>query len=122
MLKQIGLTMLVMAGLLSWSLLAAAEEKKVWACAADGTSDEDLFLVEWGVNSYVKLYDVRIWGNFANDGDERRWDFGDGNGRIAAYSVILKPDGDLDYYDFRDVDIGQSVEPAYKYHCRLAQS
>lgn len=121
MLNKIVLATLVVLGLLGASPLAA-EEKKVWACAADGTSDEDLFLVEWGVNSYVKLYDVRIWGNFEDDGDQRRWDFGEGKNRIADYSVILKSNGDLDYYDFRDVAPGEAVEPAYKYHCRLAQS
>ena len=100
---------------------AAAESKKVWACAAAGTSEEDLFLVEWGVNSYVKLYDVRVWGNFEIIGDDRRWDFGSGRSQVAEYSAVLKPDGELDYYDFRDVGVGEAVEPAYKYNCRLAQ-
>jgi hypothetical protein len=100
---------------------AAAEPKKVWACAAAGTSEEDLYLVEWGSNSYIKLYDVRVWGNFEVIGEDRRWDFGSGNSQIAEYSAVLKPNGELDYYDFRDVSVGDAVAPAYKYNCRLAQ-
>jgi hypothetical protein len=100
----------------------ADSEKKVWACAAVGSTSEDLFLVEWGSRSYVKLYDVRLWGNYDKEGAERRWDFGQGRGGKLEYSVVLKDDGDLDYYDFRNVKIGDEVAPAYHYRCRLAQS
>jgi len=121
MLRNLALATVLLGGTLA-TFGAAAEEKIVWACAADGTTDEDLYLVEWGANSYVKLYDVRIWGNYEDNGEERRWDFGDGPNRMAQYSVILKPGGELDYYDFSGVELGQAVAPAYKYHCRLAQS
>ena len=121
MLRNLVLLTFLLSGLLT-AVSATAEEKKVWACAADGTNDEDLYLVEWGAHSYVKLYDVRIWGNFEDNGEERRWDFGEGPNRVAKYSVILKSDGALDYYDFTGIELGQAVEPAYKYHCRLAQS
>ena len=121
MLKSL-LVALGLVGILLALPSLAAQDKKIWACAADGTDEEDLYLVDWGAYSYVKLYGVRIWGNFEISGDERRWDFGEGNRRIAEYSVILKPGGELDYYDFREVKNGEAVEPAYKYHCRLAQS
>lgn len=95
--------------------------KKVWACAANGDSVEDLFLVEWGKRSYVKLYEARIWGQYSVDDKEKRWDFGQGSQGSAAFSAILKPSGELDYYDFREVAPGQAVEPSYFYNCRLAQ-
>ena len=122
MLKRIMLTTLICSTALATPVVFG-ESKIVWACAASGTTEEDLYLVEWGRNSYVKLYGVRVWGDFeTSDGGEKRWDFGEGRSPIADYSVLLKPDGELDYYDFRDVAYGQAVEPAYKYQCRLAQS
>ena len=114
--------------LLFISLLAhgtAADEgdhKRVWACRADGTAEEDLFLVAWGRQSYVKLYDARIWGNHYREGDELRWDFGSGHNRHPDFSAILKQDGSLDYYDFRNVRPGEEIEASYHYSCRLAQS
>ncbi len=96
--------------------------KRVWACKANGTTEEDLYLVSWGNNSYVKLYEARIWGNHYSEGDDLRWDFGDVRNRHTEYSVILKPDGSLDYYDFRNTQIGEEIEASYYYNCRLAQS
>ena len=104
---------------------AAADDtdsKRVWACSADGATEEDLHLVAWGSRSYIKLYDARIWGNHYREGDELRWDFGQAHKRTAEYSVILKPDGKVDYYDFRGVQPGEKIEASYHYSCRLAQS
>lgn len=95
--------------------------KKIWACAADGAQEEDLFLVAWGERSYVKLYEARIWGSNYQEGDDLRWDFGYAKGGTSAFSAVLKPDGDLDYYDFRNVRPGESIEASYHYKCRLAQ-
>lgn len=113
---------LIAVALLPAFALSQAASKQIWACAAHGAEDEDLFLVAWGKQSYVKLYDARIWGNhYAEDGN-LRWDFGKGNGGQVAYSAILKPDGEVDYYDFREVPPGEAVTASYHYRCRLAQS
>lgn len=115
----------LLMGSAPWSGALAEEEqgspKKVWACAARGTSDEDLFLVEWGHRSYVKLYDVRIWGSFNAEEDDKRWNFGEGPGNTAAFSAVMNPQGEVDYYDFRQARPGESVPPSYFYNCRLAQ-
>lgn len=112
----------------AWLLLAfaageaqASVSKKVWACAASGDNVEDLFLVEWGKRSYVKLYEARIWGQYSVDNEEKRWDFGQGPRGVAAFSAVLKASGELDYYDFREASPGQAIEPSYFYNCRLAQ-
>lgn len=120
MLKHL-LKLVLMGSVVMTAASAVAETKKVWACGAVGAADEDLFLVEWGARSYIKLYGVRVWGNFEVLGENRRWNFGTGNSQVAEYSAVLKPNGELDYYDFRDVPLGQAIEPAYKYNCRLAQ-
>lgn len=104
---------------------AAADDgdrKRVWACNANGTPEEDLYLVAWGWRSYVKLYEARIWGNHYREGDELRWDFGSGRNRHSDFSAILKQDGSLDYYDFRNVQPGEEIEASFHYSCRLAQS
>jgi len=41
----------------------ADNHKKIWACAARGADEEDLWLVSWGSQSYIKLYGNRVWGN-----------------------------------------------------------
>jgi hypothetical protein len=100
---------------------ADSDEKQIWACAALGAEEEDLWLVQWGDRSYVKLYDARIWGNHYQDGGDLRWDFGVGAGGTANFSAVLKPDLSLDYYDFRDAKPGEAVAPGYQYQCRLVQ-
>ncbi len=96
----------ILVSLLSTNIAAA--EKKVWACKAYGDSSEDLHLVQWGERSYVKLYEDRIWGTHYPEGDDLRWDFGHQRGGYAAFSAILKPSGELDYYDFRAVGSGST--------------
>lgn len=103
------------------SLPLLAESKRIWSCAAQGSLQEDLHLVEWGERSYVKLYDARIWGNQYAEDENLRWDFGQGKGNTAMYSAVLKPDGSVDYYDFSEASAGEAVEAAYHYTCRLAQ-
>jgi hypothetical protein len=100
----------------------ADNHKKIWACAARGADEEDLWLVSWGSQSYIKLYGNRVWSNHYAEDENLRWDFGRGAGGLAQYSAILHPDGDLDYYDFRNMGQEQPEPLNYRYRCRLAQS
>ena len=96
--------------------------KQIWACKARGADEEDLWLVAWGSQSYIKLYENRVWGNHYVEDENLRWDFGWGTGGLAKYSAILQPSGRLDYYDFTDVDTETAAAASYEYRCRLAQS
>ena len=96
--------------------------KQIWACKARGADEEDLWLVSWGSQSYIKLYEQRVWGNHYKEDDNLRWDFGWGPGGTAKYSAILKPSMHLDYYDFTTAEPGQPTETIYRYRCRVAQS
>jgi hypothetical protein len=100
---------------------ADASAKSIWACKADEYSKEDLWLVEWQHNNYVKLYGNRIWSSFQYEGEDRRWDFDRKSDGTARYSVVLKTDNTVDYYDFSDAKPGEELEPAYYYDCRFAQ-
>jgi hypothetical protein len=100
--------------------LAETDSKQVWACAVEGSAEEDLFLVAWGARSYIKLYDTRVWGNQYQDGTDLRWDFGESRNKHYQFSVMLNTEGHADYYDFNSEDSGS--RPSYRYQCRLAQS
>ncbi len=100
---------------------ADGDAKLIWACKVDEYSEEDLWLVEWPRNNYVKLYGSRIWSNFYYEGEDRRWDFDRRPDGIARYSAVLKPDNTLDYYNFSDAKPGEELDPAYRYTCRRAQ-
>jgi len=99
---------------------AAESERHIWACRVSSDAAEDLWLVEWGQKSYVKLYGNRLWSSFSHQGDERRWDFDRRPDGLARYSVVLKPDLSVDYYDFSEAEAGEELAPAYRYACRVA--
>ena len=115
---------ILLAGLLAGLPLTALadDQRQVWACKARGADEEDLWLVSWGSQSYIKLYENRVWGNHYVEDENLRWDFGWAPGGLAQYSAILQPDGDLDYYDFRNVSAEKPTPDSYRYRCREAQS
>jgi hypothetical protein len=113
----------MMCALNAGAVIAASDEpatKRIWACKVAPDAEEDLWLVEWGAKSYVKLYDNRLWGNFSYEGEDRRWDFDRRADGLARYSVVLKPDLSVDYYDFSNASAGDELAPAYEYECRVA--
>ena len=112
---------IISMGLAVAASAADGDAKLIWACKVDEYSEEDLWLVEWPRNNYVKLYGSRIWSNFHYEGEDRRWDFDRKSDGTARYSVVLKTDNTVDYYDFSDAKPGEELEPAYHYDCRLAQ-
>lgn len=62
------------------------------------------------------LYDGTNEGEMAiyrRKGINHRWDWG----RNAQYSFTIKPDGTGAYYDFSNVDDGESVKPNEIYKC-----
>ena len=112
---------IISMGLAVAASAADGDAKLIWACKVDEYSEEDLWLVEWPRNNYVKLYGSRIWSNFHYEGEDRRWDFDRKSDGTARYSVVLKTDNTVDYYDFSDAKLGDELEPAYRYTCRRAQ-
>ena len=118
-----GKALLVVALLAVFPLSALGENhKQIWACKARGADEEDLWLVAWGSQSYIKLYENRVWGNHYPEDETLRWDFGWGEGGLAKYSAILRPSGQMEYYDFTDVDPETAAPASYEYRCREAQS
>jgi hypothetical protein len=117
---------LMLASLLAGVVAAgadAAPDKRVWACATEGSSDEHLHLVAWGSRSYVKFDETRFWGGYQTLDSQRRWDFGNASGGESYdYSVILRAGGTADYFDFTSASAGDGVEASHRYHCRLVQS
>lgn len=113
-------SLIVSLGLVSSFAAAAEAERHIWACRVSPDAAEDLWLVEWGPKSYVKLYDNRLWSSFSYEGDDRRWDFDRRPDGLARYSVVLKPDLTVDYYDFTEAKAGEELSPAYHYQCRIA--
>ena len=118
-----GKALLVVALLAVYPLSALAEnDKDIWACKAQGADEEDLWLVAWGSQSYIKLYGNRVWGNHYTEDETLRWDFGRGKGGLANYSAILQPGGRMAYYDFTNLDPETAAPATYDYRCRVAQS
>jgi len=114
----LGLTLGLSA--MSYPLAADDGGRRIWACRVAPDQPEDLWLVEWGVKSYVKLYGNRLWSKFSQEGDERRWDFDRRPDGLARYTVVLKSDLTVDYYDFSSAKAGEELAPAYQYRCREA--
>ena len=104
---------------ISMSALELPNTRTVWGCAVPGSGQEDLWRVADGEDSYVKLYEDRIWGTLERVDGSLRWDVGGLARGTYRYAVILDDALAAQFYDFgaRQGDATQQ----FNYRCRLAQ-
>ncbi len=88
--------------------------KTVWSCKALFGNENILWLVEWGNNSYVKVFDDRISAKYSMDGLDKRWDWG--RGFSYTFAITLGPDKEAAYYDFTGSEDGRAKASAI-YKC-----
>ena len=102
-----------------------AQVSETWQCFNFFDSDRDNVLFEvFGAMPAGEQYGLGIvsiggfvqGATFYIDGLDRRWDFGDN-----VYSFIITPDGTGTYFDFSNVEEGESTEPSEAYKCELSE-
>ncbi len=113
------LLILVISALLVISAGAEAGEAKkiIWSCKEEPYGSENiLWLVEWGENSYIKVFDERISASYSMDGLDKRWDWGlEADG--YDYAITLGPDRIANHYDFSIADVAETRTPCEHYKC-----
>ena len=65
----------------------------------------------------VSVAGITYRAEFYIAGFDRRWDFGDA-GSTWNYSFVINPNGDGAYYDFSNVEDGQSTSPNQMFSCK----
>lgn len=99
--------------------------KKIWGChpgAYHNTHSEDLlWLVNAGQDSYIKFYEERFPARYQLKGLNRRWDWDTSPDFTYNYAVILEPDGLAKYYDFSRAEPGETVKAAQYFRCKQIQ-
>jgi hypothetical protein len=94
-----------------------------WYCY-DFLHEEKGILLEFGYFNYPEfnvimgfvLYDGGNTGEltfYQRNGTDHKWDWGPN----ANYSFVIKPNGTGYYYDFTNVEKGQSIKPKDLYKC-----
>lgn len=97
---------------------ADTSKKTIWSCGKSSTSPRVLHLVQWGADSYVKVFDDRIKAHYYRDGLDKRWDWGL-DGDTYKYALVLTAELTAKYYDFSLSEDGRSTYNR-KYYCRKA--
>lgn len=102
--KKNTLTILILLviGLFTTKVIAQGNDSKViWSCKKQYTQENILWLVEWGHQSYIKVFDERIPAKYTMDGLEKRWNWGlDKEDYTYSYAITLGPDRTALYYNF----------------------
>lgn len=113
--KRILFTLLFMAVSLA-SVAEDASKKKIWSCSVMYTSENVLWLVEWGDKSYVKVFDERIPAEYRMKGLDKRWNWGLNSNNTFDYAITMSPDKNASYYDFSASKDG-TAQPRETYRC-----
>ena len=113
-------TFMVTSLVFASSRIYAEGDRQVWECNSGITyyekGEHNLWLVKGADKSYVKLYDSRIPANYYLYGLERRWDWENGK-----FSVRLSPDNKALYFDFTNIEPGESTDAASRFACKKIQ-
>lgn len=89
--------------------------KIVWECKDMFTDESILWLVEWGENSYIKIFDELIQAVYSLQGLNKRWDWDlNFTGSSYNYAIILGPNKKARYYDF---SIHEEISATELYIC-----
>ena len=97
--------------------IASADQKVIWSCAKYTGSNNVLWLVEDGDDSYVKVFEDRIKADYRLDGLNKRWDFGLQPNNRYSFAIVLEPDLSARYYDFSLSDDG-TAKASQTYRCK----
>lgn len=99
--NKISIFLFLIISVLSNSARAEPENKKVvWSCKTLLGQESILWLVEWGDQSYIKVFDERIPTTFKMSGLEKRWNWGLDENLTYTYAITLGADLYASYYDF----------------------
>ena len=110
--------LITLLSLLIFTGYSIAEDKKViWSCKDYPSGEKNiLWLVEWGEESYIKVFDERIKAKYNLAGLEKRWDWGY-KSNTSSYAITLSPDGIARYYDFTMSEDG-TAKSSKIYECK----
>lgn len=110
--------------LLSLANVSIAEQVvEEWECAELVFPDWNKILVvakvlEGRERGHIDVANITHEALYAVEGFMRRWDFGLAAGSEYDYAFVIGPDGKGKYYNFSNIDIGETTGPSMLMTCR----
>ena len=100
------------------NIARAGEDKVIWSCKKPYGKENILWLVEWGGQSYIKVFDERIPATYEMSGLTKRWNWDlDGDDHTYKYAITLGADMVAKYFDFTTSSDGTATSKA-TYNCK----